>query len=335
MGKTYLSGIKPTNKIHIGNLFGSIFQWVRLLEDNKDSKAIFIVVDQHAITVEFKPSQMSEDTFAIAATYLAAGIDPDKHIIFVQSQNPDHAYLSWIFTCITPLGWLERMTQYKDLRQKYQGKNKSIGTGILMYPVLMAADILLYDPDIIPVGEDQIQHVELARDIAKRFNSKFGQVFKIPSYYVGKVSARVKDLVNPSKKMSKSDETGRGVIFITDSPEAIREKIMKATTDSYNQINYDKQKQPGISNLLEIYSFITSKDIYKIVEEYQGVGYAKFKSDLADLLIEYLAPFQKKYFDIMKDKGELEKILKMGLHKAQEISQRKIDKVKKALGFLI
>ena len=332
--KIILSGIKPTNKIHIGNLFGSVFEWVKLLKNNENNTAIFIVVDQHAITVDYNKNTFLEQTLAIASTYFAAGIDYKKNIVFIQSQNQDHASLSWYLTCITPIGWLERMTQYKDMQAKLQGKNVPIGTGIFMYPVLMAADILLYDTDLVPVGEDQIQHVELTRDIARRFNTKFGNILKEPNYYVNKTTARIKDLINPNKKMSKSDETGKGVVFITDSEEQIKQKIMRATTDSLNRFNYDKRNQPGLANLIDIYSYVTGLTTENIVQKYNGFGYAKFKSDLAEVLIEFLKPFQQKYKEYMSDKAELLNILKKGAERAKVISSKKLQQVKEAMGFV-
>ncbi len=329
-----LSGIKPTNKLHIGNLFGVILQWSSMLEKDPKMQAVFMVVDMHAITVEHEPKQLHDDTYSLVATYLASGIDFKKHIIFIQSQNFDHPYLSWILTCITPMGWLKRMTQYKDLKQKIDENHQVLGTGVFMYPVLMAADILLYDTDIVPVGEDQIQHVELTRDIAKRFNKKFGETFVVPKYQVSKVGYRIKDLRNPLKKMSKSDATGKGVIFLTDKPDEIYEKITKATTDNIGVVKYDKINQPGISNLLEIMSLVTKTEVEQLVNQYKSYKYSDFKKQVADAVIQFLKPYQQKINDYLQDKTELETYLQDGLSRAKQMSSKKIDVVKKKVGFV-
>ena len=327
-----LSGIQPSGNLHIGNYFGAIHQWIKLSKQ-PDVNATFIIVDLHAITVYQKPEELTQRTYEVAAIYFASGLDYNKHTVFIQSDNPDHTYLAWIFDTITPIGWLERMTQFKDKRQKLQNYGKVVSTGLFNYPVLMAADILLYDTDIVPVGEDQIQHVELARDIAKRFNKLYGNTFKIPEYRVEKAVARIKDLQNPTKKMSKSDDNPLGCIYIMDDKDTIAKKIKRAVTDSENKIYYDPKNKPGISNLLGILSATTGKTIEDLVNEYQNKNYATLKQDLIDALISVLDPIQQKVQMYLNDKAQLHRIFQIGAEKAMQVSTPKLHEALGKMGF--
>lgn len=283
------------------------------------------------MTVPYDPSILRKKNLELAALYIACGIDPDLSTIFIQSENPDHPYTAWIFDCITPFGWMNRMTQFKD-KSKKQKENTTVG--LFNYPALMAADILLYDTDLVPVGDDQIQHIELARDIARRFNNLFGQTFAYPEAMVDKKAARIKSLQDPRKKMSKSDNNEKSRINILDTEEKILEKIQKAVTDSGAEIIYDPEKKPAISNLLSIYSKLTNKTISEIENIYQGKTYSKFKSDLAEVIIEFLKPIQKKFYELQKEKTELNKILDKGLQKAREISSKKLSEIKRKVGLV-
>ncbi len=327
-----LSGIQPSGELHIGNYFGAIHQWIKLSKQS-DVNATFIIVDLHAITVYQKPEELTQRTYEVAAIYFASGLDYNKHTVFIQSDNPDHTYLAWIFDTITPVGWLERMTQFKDKRQKLQNYGKVVSTGLFNYPVLMAADILLYDTDTVPVGEDQIQHVELARDIAKRFNKLYGNTFKVPEYRVEKAVARIKDLQNPTKKMSKSDDNPLGCIYIMDNKDTIAKKIKRAVTDSENKIYYDPKNKPGISNLLGILSAATGKTIEDLVNEYQGKNYGQLKQDLIEALISTLEPIQQKVQVYINDKAQLHKIFQIGAQKAMQVSTPKLHEALGKMGF--
>ena len=327
-----LSGIQPSGDLHIGNYFGAIHQWVKLSKQ-PDVNATFIIVDLHAITVYQKPEELTQRTYEIASIYFASGLDYNKHTVFIQSDNPDHTYLAWIFDTITPIGWLERMTQFKDKKQKLQNYGRAVSTGLFNYPALMAADILLYDTDIVPVGEDQIQHVELARDIAKRFNKLYGNTFKIPEYRVEKAVARIKDLQNPTKKMSKSDDNPLGCIYIMDDKDTIAKKIKRAVTDSENRIYYDTKNKPGISNLLGILSAATGKTIENLVNEYQNKNYAILKQDLIDALISILEPIQQKVKEYLSNRAQLHDLFKRGAEKAMQVSTPKLHEALGKMGF--
>ncbi len=328
-----LSGIKPSGDLHIGNYFGSIKQWVDLLNSSSDTQAIFFIADLHAITVYQDPKKLKEKTYEIAAVYFAAGLDYKKHIVFVQSDNPDHPYLNWLLTTVTPYGWLTRMTQFKDKRQKLKNYGEVIGAGLFNYPVLMAADILLYDADSVPVGEDQVQHVELTRDIAKRFNKLYGETFKIPEYTVNRTVARIKDLQYPTKKMSKSDDNPLGCVYLLDSIDDIRLKFKRAVTDSEKSIRYDVKNKPGISNLLAILSASTGKKIEDLEKEYAGKTYAQFKEDVAEAVIAVIKPLQQRVKEYLSDRSELERLFKLGVEKAREISTPKLNEALSKMGF--
>ena len=329
-----LSGIQPTGKLHLGNYLGSILLWVDMLS-KPDVEAVFMIADLHAITVPYDVKALHERVLELVAIYLSAGIDYKKHTIFLQSHNPDHTYASWLLGSITPVGWLKRMTQFKDKSKKVKNANRYIGSGILNYPLLMAADILLYNVDYVPVGEDQTQHVELTRDIAKKFNKTFGETFKVPKVKINKVVARIKDLQNPTKKMSKSDVSGKGRIDLTDPPDVIKTKILRAVTDSDTVIKYDPSTKPGISNLLSIYSVITGKSIKELELMYEGKRYSEFKKDLADNLIMFLRPLQQKVNEYLSDKAELSRILKFGADKAKEQSHKMLNKMLKNMGYVL
>jgi len=319
------SGIQPTGTLHIGNYLGAIKQWVEL---QKKADCIFSIVDLHAITIYYDPKQMQKNILSAAMDYLAAGLDPKKCIIFVQSQVKEHAELAWLLESLTPMGELERMTQFKEKSRQNQ---ENVNAGLFAYPVLMAADILLYKADTVPVGEDQVQHVELTRVIARKFNNKFGKYFPEPKTQLSKSGARIMALNNPLQKMSKSLGP-QSYIALTDSPEIIREKIKTAVTDSGREVKYDIKNKPAISNLLTIYSLFTDKAIFEIEKKYKDKGYADFKKDLAEVIIEGLADFQKKRKDLEKNPAKVKKILADGAKKAQKFSSANIKEIKVKMG---
>lgn len=328
MKKRIFSGIQPSGNLHIGNYLGSIYNWVKL-QDEFD--CIFCVVNLHAITAAQDPKILREKTREIAAIYLACGIDPVRSHIFVQSDVKEHSELMWILNTQSYFGELSRMTQFKDKGEKF--KNENIPLGIFNYPVLMAADILLYNTELVPVGEDQKQHVELTRDLAKRFNNKFGETFKEPEPYIIKDGARIMGLDNPEKKMSKSAESIYNYISLIDSNDDIRKKIMKASTDSGTGIKFDKDRK-GLYNLLTIYKMLSLKSEKDIEKEFEGKGYGDFKKALAEEVIENITPIREKINEILKDKKYLDKILEDGAEYARKIAAKKIDEVKKKMGLM-
>lgn len=321
--KTVFSGIQPSGDLHIGNYIGAINQWVKV-QDSTES--IFCIVDLHAITVPQDPKILREKVLEVAALYLACGIDAKKAHIFVQSENPNHPYLAWILNTITPFGSLERMTQFKDKSEKHEAN-----AGLFDYPVLMASDILLYQTDEVPVGQDQKQHIELTRDLAEKFNSKFGQTFKPPNPLIQKETARIMSLQNPGSKMSKSDKDPLGTINLLDSEEEIREKIKKAVTDSGSQISKDTGGE-AVSNLLTIYSAFKNQSLEQSIEEHEGKQYSEFKTLLADLLVEHLGKIRKKYKEIRGNEADLKKVLHEGRDFAVEKSSRTLQTVKYRVG---
>ncbi len=323
MSKVVFSGIQPSGNLHIGNYIGAISQWVKM-QDSTES--IFCIVDLHAITVPQDPKELKEKVLEVAALYLACGINPEKSHIFVQSENPNHPYLAWILNTITPFGQLERMTQFKDKSEKHEAN-----AGLFDYPVLMAADILLYSTDEVPVGEDQKQHIELTRDLVEKFNKKFGETFKLPSPVIGKETARIMSLQTPSSKMSKSDNDPLGTINLLDSEDEIREKIKKAVTDSNSSISKDSGGE-GISNLLSIYSAFKNQDLNKTYDEVEGKSYGEFKTLLADLVVKRLLEIQKKYHEIRSDEAGLRKVLDEGRDFAIEKSSQTLMAVKEKVG---
>lgn len=332
--KRIFSGVQPSGNLHIGNYLGAIANWVKLQDEYE---SIFCVVDMHAITVPQDPETLRKKTIEIAKIYLAAGIDPKKSSIFIQSQVSEHAELMWILNTIAKVSELEKMTQFKDKTQK-EGKEGS-AVGLFDYPVLMAADILLYDTEVVPVGEDQKQHVELARDLAKRFNQKFGETFIVPEVHIKKEGMRVMGLDNPEKKMSKSAESIYNRIELLDDAEMIRKKIKKAVTDSGSEIVYsddpsaDEAGKPALKNLINIYSSFSGKSPKEIEAMFVAKGYGDFKAELAEVIIAFLTPFQERYH-ALSDDAVLE-ILKEGREKVQTIAKKKMDEVKKTIGFVL
>lgn len=325
--KIIFSGIQPSGELHIGHYIGAIDLWLKL---QKENNCIFSIVDYHAITVNHDPIELKKRVFEISKLYLAMGIDPKESIIFKQSDLSAHTELAWILNCKGAyMADLKKMTQFKDKAGK---KQDSVSVALFDYPVLMAADILLYDTDIVPVGEDQKQHVELARDIAKRFNHQFGDTFKIPQAMVKTEGARIMSLSDPNKKMSKSDTNKNNYIALLDSPEIARKKIMRAVTDSGSGIYYLPEEKPAISNLLSIYAFLGNREIKRLEKDYKDFGYGDFKKDLAEVLVSFLSKFQENY-NSLKDSDVL-KVLEEGKKKASLIANKKLEQVKKAIGII-
>lgn len=322
-----LSGIKPSGKLTLGNYIGAIRNFVKY----QDEYELYIfIANLHAITVPVSKEELRKNTKDIAALYIACGLDPKKVTFFIQSDVLEHANLSWIFNCHTYMGELKRMTQFKDKSQKLN--DSSINVGLFTYPDLMAADILIYDPKYIPVGEDQKQHVELTRDIAIRMNNKYGEMFTIPEPLVASEGARIMSLSNPSKKMSKSDETGdKGCIYLLDDPKLAAKKIMSAVTDSEANVKYDVTNKPGISNLMEIYGALSGKTNQEIEAEFKGQNYGVFKSAVADIVVTTLTEIQAKYKQLMAS-GEINEIYQQGAIKARAIANQKLHKVYRKLG---
>ena len=322
--KRVFSGVQPTGNIHLGNYLGALKQFVELQDDHE---CIYCIVDMHAITVPQDPKELREHILDVAALYLAVGVDPKKSIVFVQSDVPGHAELSWVLTCNSYTGELSRMTQFKD-----KSKNKqSAPTGLFSYPVLMAADILLYDTDIVPVGNDQKQHIELCRDIAIRINNKYKKTFVVPDGRFLKEGARIMALDDPTKKMSKSAENIHSRISLLDEPSKIKKSIMKATTDSDGVVRFDVENKPGISNLLNIYSVLSGLSIPELEAKYEGKGYGDFKKDLVEVVVEALAPIKERYEEI-RHSDELIQILKDGAKRADAIAKQTMKRVKENFG---
>lgn len=317
------SGVQPTNNLHLGNYLGAIKNWVEL---QKNNDCIFCVVDLHAITIRQDPKVLRENILNVAKTYIALGINPEKSIIFVQSHVKEHAELAWILNTIVKISELERMTQFKDKAKQHKD---NINAGLFTYPALMAADILLYDANLVPVGEDQKQHVELTRNLAQRFNQLYGETFVVPEPMIKKDGARIMGLDDPSKKMSKSASSPNNYIALLDSPEIARKKIMRAITDSGSDIKSGVDK-PALTNLLTIYSLLTEVSIKEIEEQYRGKGYADFKKGLTEEVIKFLENFQEKFEKIKNE--EMLNILADGTKKANEIAAKKIAEVKKKIG---
>ncbi len=323
--KKMLTGLQPTGIITLGNYIGSIKQMV---ENQGKYESYIFVADMHAITVDDPNRNLKENTRSLVALYLACGIDPKLNTIFVQSQNEYHANVSYFLECNTYYGELSRMHQFKEKSKK----SESFTAGLLTYPVLMAADILIYDADVVPVGIDQKQHVELARDIAIRFNKRYGDTFVVPNPEIKSEGTKIGDLLEPTKKMSKSNENQNGVIRLLDEPEVIRKKIMRATTDSEMLVKYDPDNKPGISNLLNIYISITGKTMEEAEKEFEGCNYGTFKTKVADVVVEKISEIQKKYYEYLNS-DELDKILADGREKSREIAKKKYELVKEKIGF--
>lgn len=323
--KRIFSGVKPTGPLHLGNYLGALRNWVQL---QHEYESFFCIVNLHAVTIPIEPAYLSRLTIEIARLYLAVGIDPTISTIFIQSDVPEHTELTWILNCKTRLSELERMTQFKDQARK---QRESIGAGIFEYPVLMAADILLYQTDLVPVGEDQKQHLELTRDLAIRFNRDYGETFRIPEPYIPKIGARIMSLSDPSKKMSKSEDDPNGCVMLLDDVDTIRRKFKRAVTDSGTEIRFE-EKRPAITNLLTIYQLLTGKGPAEIEEHFSGAGYAKLKDELAEVTIEFLKPLQERVSAI--DDGKLDEILNHGAARAQAIARPTLERAKTNMGLV-
>ena len=330
------SGIQPTNQLHLGNYLGAIKQWVEL---QKDNECIYCIVDLHALTIPYDSKTLQQKIKETAIAMMAAGIDPEKSIVFVQSQVKEHAELGWLFNTITPLGELTRMTQYKDKSKKFKD---NINAGLLDYPVLQTADVLLYKGEGVPVGKDQEQHIELMRTLARKFNPKFpspsrslgeggSQTFKEPRSLILKEGAKIMSLTNPKKKMSKSDDS-KSCIFLFDAPKDITKKIMSATTDSGKEVRYNITKKPGVSNLLMIYSLLSGKTTQALEKEFVGKNYGEFKKSLAQVTVQYLEPFRRKQKEFAARDVYVQEILKQGASRAQVIAQETMQEVKQKMG---
>jgi tryptophanyl-tRNA synthetase len=323
-----LTGIQPTNLLHIGNYFGALLPAV----ENQDSNDLLMMVaDLHAITVPQDPKTLQENIAYVVAAYLAAGIDPEKTLLFQQSRVPAHAELCWLLQTVTRIGELERMTQFKD---KSTNKGQNVSVGLFTYPVLMAADILLYGTEAVPVGEDQKQHLELARDIAERFNRDFGQIFTVPKPLIRKVGARIRGLDNPEKKMSKSASSPKNYISLMDTADVIRKKIKSAVTDSEATISYDESRL-GVQNLLDILSLLDGRTPSVLAATYEGKGMKDLKEDVAEALISHLTPLQEKITGYLENREELEQIITAGSEKANAVASEKIKEVKKIMGLTL
>ncbi len=325
--KTIFSGIKPTGKLTLGNYIGAINEWEKMQEDYN---CIYCIVDLHALTISQNPAEFRKRTLEQLALYMALGIDPEKSTIYIQSHVEKHSELAWLLSCITYMGELNRMTQYKD---KIQKGGQNINAGLFNYPVLMAADILLYGTDLVPVGDDQKQHVEIARDIAERFNNKYSDTFVVPEIYIPKTGARIMDLQNPSVKMSKSEVTDSGCIYIIDEPNVIKKKIKRAVTDSEGTITYADDR-PAIKNLINIYSSMSGKEVKEIEAMYNGKGYGEFKEDLGNIIVDKFSKPMEKYNELLKDKEALKKIYTEGATKADRASTKIYRKVRKKIGLI-
>ncbi len=322
-----LSGIQPSGKLTIGNLIGALKNWVALQDEYN---CYFMIADMHSITVRMSVAELRQQTLDTAAILLACGIEPEKSVIFIQSQVPEHAQLTWVLSCYTSIGECSRMTQFKDKSEQH---SDNVNVGLFTYPVLMAADILLYQANLVPVGEDQKQHLELSRNIAQRFNYYYSETFTIPEPYIPEVGARVMSLQDPTKKMSKSDDNQNSILYITDSDEDIKRKIKRAKTDSGTEIIYRDDK-PGIQNLMTLYHIATQKSFDEIQDEFKGKGYGDFKVSVANAVAEYLAPIRIKYFEVRKDTKLLQTVLEEGARIARNQAIKTIRKVYKKVGIV-
>ena len=325
--KIVFSGVQPSGALTIGNYIGAIKNWVGL-QDEYD--CYYCIVDLHAITVPQIAKDLRRNTLDVLALYMACGMDPEKSTLFIQSHVPAHLELSWVLNTMTYMGQLNRMTQFKE---KSRRAEENLNAGLFTYPVLMASDILLYQTDLVPVGDDQKQHLELARDLSERFNNRYSPTFKVPEPLIKETGARIMSLQNPESKMSKSDEDENGYILLLDDKVAITRKIKRAVTDSLGIVAYNDE-QPGIKNLLNIYSIFSNREISDIVASYEGEGYGKFKNDLAEVVVEGLTPIQEKYKILMDDKDYLEKVYKAGAEKAEHQARKTLQKVYRKVGFI-
>ncbi|MDO8495861.1 MAG: tryptophan--tRNA ligase [bacterium] len=332
------SGIRPSGKLHLGNYLGAIKNWIEL--QDKADQAIFAVVDLHGITTPYDPKTYHQQVMDVILDYLAAGIDPKKSLLIRQSKIPQHTELAWIFNTITPVGWLERLPNYREKVEQVEGsgdknaKSYQNNLALLAYPVLMAADILLYKSNLVPVGEDQLLHLNLTNEIGSKFNRVFGEAFPTVKAHLAtglpaQAGARIMSLQDPTKKMSKTGDDG---IALSDEPDAIRAKLKKATTDSGKEIKFDEKEKPGISNLLTIYSLLSRKEIKDLEREYASKSYADFKNDLAEVVVEFLKPFQQKRKELEKDMTYVESVLKNSEEQARKLAQKTLDEVKEKMG---
>lgn len=325
--KVIFSGIQPSGKLTLGNYIGAMLNWVKLQDEYN---CFYCVVDLHSITQYQVPKDLRRQTLEAIALYLACGLDPDKNTLFIQSHVTAHTEAAWMLSTMTYFGELSRMTQFKD---KSGRQNENVNAGLFTYPVLMAADILLYQADLVPVGDDQKQHVELTRDIAARFNNKYSETFVVPEVYIPKVGARIMSLQEPTKKMSKSDDNENSCIFILDTPDAIRKKFKRAVTDSIGIVQISDD-QPGIKNLISIYSVFSGLTQEGVVEKFKGEGYGVFKDAVAEIVVEALNPVQDKFYEYLNDKDYLESVYKNGADKAEKVSMKTLRKMYKKIGFI-
>ena len=324
------SGMQPSgDSLHLGNYLGALVNWVALQDDHDP---IYCVVDLHAITVPQDPASLRDATRRTAAQYLAAGVDPDRSTLFVQSHVLAHTELAWVLGTLTGFGEASRMTQFKDKSSRYGTEGTTVG--LFTYPVLMASDILLYGTHLVPVGDDQRQHLELTRDLAGRFNSRFGDTFVVPEALIPKESARIYDLQDPTAKMSKSASSPNGLVNLMDDPKVIAKKIKSAVTDTEREIRYDPQAKPGIANLLDIYATVSGRTIPALEAEYNGRGYGDLKKDLAEVVVERVAPIRERTLELMEDPAELDRLLAIGADKASERAERTLTTVYERVGFL-
>ena len=326
--KTILSGIQPSGALTLGSYLGALKNWAALSDEYN---CYYTIVDMHAITARQDPAQLRKNALSQLAQYIACGIDPDKNALFIQSHVPAHAELGWVLGCYTMFGELSRMTQFKDKSTK---NRENINAGLFTYPSLMAADILLYQADLVPVGGDQKQHVELTRDIAVRFNSIYGDVFTIPEPYIPKVGARIMDLQTPTNKMSKSEIADGGCVLLLDAPEDITRSFKRAVTDSETEIRFDTAAKPGVSNLMQIFSVCTGKPLDDIEKEFEGQGYGTFKQRVGEAVVETLRPVREEAQKLISDKAYLESIYKQGAEKASQKANKTLSKVYKKIGFI-
>ncbi|MEX2053094.1 MAG: tryptophan--tRNA ligase [Candidatus Paceibacterota bacterium] len=336
MANKIFSGIRPSGKLHLGNYLGAIKNWIELQHKTDTEQAIYAVVDLHGITTPFNPKDFRQQVMDVILDYLAAGINPEKSILMRQSKVPAHTELAWIFNTITPVGWLDRLPTYKEKQEQIEGSDNpkseswKNNTGILDYPVLMASDILVYKSNLVPIGDDQKAHLDLTNEIVKKFNFMFGETFEPVKALKGE-GARIMSLQDPTKKMSKTGDEG---VALSDSPDVVRAKIKKAVTDSGNEIKFDKEGKPAISNLLTIYHLLSDKDIDDIEKDYDGKSYADFKSDLAEVVISFLEPFQEKRAQFAKDPTKVEEILAESEEKARVIANSTLTEVKEKMGLI-
>lgn len=326
--KIILSGIQSTGKLTLGNYLGAINNWVQMQEEYD---CYYMIANLHSLTVRNDPETLRNNTLKVLAMYVAAGLDPEKNTIFIQSQVKEHAELGWILDCYTYMGELSRMTQFKDKAAKHAD---NINAGLFTYPALMAADILLYQANLVPVGQDQQQHLEITRDIAERFNKLYGKTFTIPDGYYGKASAKIMGLQDPTAKMSKSATNPNDVILLEDEPDVIIKKFKKAVTDSENKVRFDPENKPGVSNLMQIYSSITGLKMEEIEKEFENSGYGDFKTKVAETVVDKLEPIQKKYKELLENKEYLEKIYTEGANRARKLASKTLDEVKERIGIL-